>query len=92
MPLTSIRFIPQFIHFYGINMDDVRDPVTSFKTFNEFFCRKFKPHSRPIADPRNHVSSDAFHRAHSFEVSLCRYPRAVDIVFQLRAAAWFSSD
>jgi len=49
----SRRHIPEFIRFYGINVDDLADPITSFQNFNEFFSRKMKPHSRPVADIRN---------------------------------------
>jgi phosphatidylserine decarboxylase len=49
----SRRHIPEFIRFYEINVDDLQDPVSSFQNFNEFFRRKMKPHSRPVADIRN---------------------------------------
>ena len=47
----SAREIPQFIAFHNLNLDEVRDPLDSFKTFNEFFYRKLKEGVRPIADP-----------------------------------------
>jgi len=49
----SRRYIAEFIRFYNIVVDDLLDPVSSFQNFNEFFARKMKHHSRPIADVRN---------------------------------------
>ncbi|KDE04672.1 hypothetical protein MVLG_04896 [Microbotryum lychnidis-dioicae p1A1 Lamole] len=48
---ASVRDIPPFIDFHNLNLDEVRDPLSSFKTFNEFFYRKLKPEARPVADP-----------------------------------------
>lgn len=49
----SRKYIAEFIRFYNIQVDDLLDPISSFQNFNEFFRRKMKPHSRPIADVRN---------------------------------------
>jgi len=49
----SRKYISDFIRFYDIHVDDLLDPISSFQNFNEFFRRKMKPHSRPIADVRN---------------------------------------
>ncbi|RDB20431.1 Phosphatidylserine decarboxylase proenzyme 3, partial [Hypsizygus marmoreus] len=43
--------IPTFIEFHGLNVDEILDPLDSFKTFNEFFYRKLKPTARPIEKP-----------------------------------------
>ncbi|GAA5892606.1 hypothetical protein JCM8208_005861 [Rhodotorula glutinis] len=48
---ASAREIEPFIKFHNLNMEEVLDPVSSFKTFNEFFYRKLKPDARPVADP-----------------------------------------
>ncbi|KAH0452760.1 hypothetical protein IEQ34_017084 [Dendrobium chrysotoxum] len=32
-----------------INIDEIKHPIDSFKTFNEFFIRELKPGARPIA-------------------------------------------
>jgi len=45
--------IPTFIDFHGLNVDEILDPLDSFKTFNEFFYRKLKPSARPIEQPNN---------------------------------------
>jgi len=49
----SAHDIVGFVKFHGLNVDEIRDPLDSFKTFNEFFYRKLKTISRPIADPHN---------------------------------------
>lgn len=35
---------------YGANLDEVRYPLDSFQTFNEFFCRALRDDVRPISD------------------------------------------
>ncbi|KAL6613786.1 hypothetical protein ACP70R_036056 [Stipagrostis hirtigluma subsp. patula] len=47
----SAKDIPKFLELFKdqINMDEVKDPIESFKTFNEFFIRRLKPGARPIA-------------------------------------------
>lgn len=47
----SAKDIPKFLESFKdqINMDEVKDPIESFKTFNEFFIRGLKPGARPIA-------------------------------------------
>lgn len=49
--LESAKDIPKFLELFKdqINMDEIKDPVESFKTFNEFFIRGLKPGARPIA-------------------------------------------
>lgn len=48
---SSAREIPSFIAFHKLNLDEVADPLESFKTFNQFFYRKLKPGARPVSDP-----------------------------------------
>ncbi|KAF9461635.1 phosphatidylserine decarboxylase-domain-containing protein [Collybia nuda] len=43
--------IPTFIEFHGLNVNEIQDPIDSFKSFNEFFYRKLKPSARPIDKP-----------------------------------------
>lgn len=55
----SVLEIPKFINMYQVNVDEILEPLDSFKNFNEFFFRKLKPEARPIAcrdDPRVVVS------------------------------------
>ncbi|RPD72321.1 hypothetical protein L226DRAFT_537138 [Lentinus tigrinus ALCF2SS1-7] len=49
----SARDIPAFIAFHNLNIDEIRDPLDSFKTFNEFFYRKLKPDARPVEEPED---------------------------------------
>lgn len=50
---SSAREIPGFIAFHNLNVDEIRDPLDSFKTFNEFFYRKLKADARPVNEPTN---------------------------------------
>ncbi|KAF8629477.1 hypothetical protein AX15_003424 [Amanita polypyramis BW_CC] len=47
----SAKEIPSFIQFHRLNLDEILDPIESFKTFNEFFYRKLKPDARPVEEP-----------------------------------------
>ncbi|GAA95764.1 uncharacterized protein L969DRAFT_15683 [Mixia osmundae IAM 14324] len=50
---SSVREIPNFVRFHNLDLSEVRDPIGSFKSFNEFFYRKLKPDARPICEPDN---------------------------------------
>ncbi|GAA5841649.1 hypothetical protein JCM3766R1_006800 [Sporobolomyces carnicolor] len=50
---ASKRDIMPFIEFHNLNLEEVLDPLSSFKTFNEFFYRKLKPEVRPLDDPND---------------------------------------
>ncbi|GAA5949251.1 hypothetical protein JCM3765_003344 [Sporobolomyces pararoseus] len=50
---ASKRDITPFIEFHNLNIDEVLDPLSSFRTFNEFFYRKLKPEVRPLDDPED---------------------------------------
>ena len=47
----SAAEIPAFIAFHKLKLEEVRDPLESFKTFNQFFYRKLKEDARPVTDP-----------------------------------------
>ncbi|KAG9039968.1 hypothetical protein FRB95_004440 [Tulasnella sp. JGI-2019a] len=47
----SAREIMPFIAFHNLLIEEILDPLESFKTFNEFFYRKLKMSYRPITDP-----------------------------------------
>ncbi|KAF5316054.1 hypothetical protein D9619_006903 [Psilocybe cf. subviscida] len=49
----SAKEIPTFIDFHGLNMDEILDPLESFKTFNQFFYRKLRPSARPVEAPND---------------------------------------
>ena len=57
---ASASEIPAFIKFHNLKVNEIRDPLNSFRTFNEFFYRKLKPDARPVEkpdDPRRVVST-----------------------------------
>ena len=41
--------VQPFIDAYGVDATEFLDPIESFKSFNDFFIRKLKAESRPIA-------------------------------------------
>ncbi|KAK4041763.1 phosphatidylserine decarboxylase-domain-containing protein [Parachaetomium inaequale] len=45
--------IPKFIAFHGLDLSEVRLPLSDFKSFNEFFYRALKPGARPCSAPTN---------------------------------------
>ncbi|KAI0073153.1 hypothetical protein K474DRAFT_1686324 [Panus rudis PR-1116 ss-1] len=49
----SVRDIPAFIEFHKLNVNEIADPLDSFKSFNEFFYRRLKPDARPVDEPDN---------------------------------------
>jgi len=60
----SVKEIPKFIEFHGLNVDEILDPLDSFKNFNEFFYRKLKSTARTISD--SHVISPGDCRCNVF--------------------------
>jgi len=50
---VSVKEIDPFLKFHGLNVDEILDPLDSFKNFNEFFYRKLKSSARPIASPND---------------------------------------
>eukprot|EP01113_Clastostelium_recurvatum_P040289 TRINITY_DN6255_c0_g1_i1.p1 TRINITY_DN6255_c0_g1~~TRINITY_DN6255_c0_g1_i1.p1 ORF type:complete len:745 (-),score=185.81 TRINITY_DN6255_c0_g1_i1:990-3224(-) len=51
---SSRKHIQPFINFYNIDTSDFLDDPETFPSFNAFFHRKLRPHSRPISSPYNH--------------------------------------
>ncbi|EJD07089.1 uncharacterized protein FOMMEDRAFT_103160 [Fomitiporia mediterranea MF3/22] len=49
----SANDIPAFIQFHKLKVDEILDPLDSFKTFNAFFYRKLKPDARPVEAPED---------------------------------------
>ena len=48
----SRKHIPSFVKMYQINLDELLlTRIEEYATFNEFFYRKLKPGTRPIANP-----------------------------------------
>lgn len=50
---ASAADIKPFIEFHRLDVNEIQDPLDSFKTFNEFFYRKLKPEARPVDEPDN---------------------------------------
>lgn len=55
----SRRYIRRFTNDYAINLDEIAEPISSFKNFNAFFIRKLKPESRPLPTDPNALISPA---------------------------------
>jgi len=47
----SARDILPFIEFHKLKVGEIEDPISSFKTFNQFFYRKLKMSARPVESP-----------------------------------------
>jgi phosphatidylserine decarboxylase len=56
---VSSWWIPSFVKTYHINMHEAREPLATYKTFNEFFIRKLKPSARPIDNNLDAIISPA---------------------------------
>ncbi|KAF1933322.1 uncharacterized protein M421DRAFT_97499 [Didymella exigua CBS 183.55] len=48
---ASTKEIEPFIAFHQLDMSEVLQPITQFKSFNEFFYRALKPEARPCSAP-----------------------------------------
>jgi len=51
----SKKKIPEFVHTYLLDTDELLRPVTEFGTFNEFFFRELKLGARVVAEPDNNA-------------------------------------
>ncbi|EIW71117.1 hypothetical protein TREMEDRAFT_67577 [Tremella mesenterica DSM 1558] len=51
-PSSVVDILP-FIAFHRLNTDEILEPISSFKSFNQFFYRKLKPGARPVDEPGN---------------------------------------
>lgn len=49
----SKRKIPEFVKNFNIDASEFLKPISSYKSFNDFFIRKLKPTSRPIDKAKN---------------------------------------
>ncbi len=66
---NSLAQIPKFIKHYNINLDEVKRPLASFKSFNDFFIRELKQEARPIDLEPSHLISPADSRLFVFDLS-----------------------
>jgi phosphatidylserine decarboxylase len=55
----SIKQIPKFIEHYNLDVNEIKRPLSSFKSFNDFFIRELKPEARPIDMAPEHLISAA---------------------------------
>lgn len=44
----SAKEVPGFVREYGINTEEMAQPLESYVSFNDFFYRKLKPGARPV--------------------------------------------
>ncbi len=65
----SVSQIDKFVKHYGIDLNEVRDPLSSFRSFNQFFIRKLKDGARPIDNVASHLISPADSRLFVFDLS-----------------------
>eukprot|EP01060_Flectonema_neradi_P038573 TRINITY_DN8146_c1_g1_i3.p1 TRINITY_DN8146_c1_g1~~TRINITY_DN8146_c1_g1_i3.p1 ORF type:complete len:633 (+),score=118.39 TRINITY_DN8146_c1_g1_i3:38-1936(+) len=47
----SVKDIPDFVKFHDINLDECEKKLEEYSTFNQFFYRKLKAGTRPLAEP-----------------------------------------
>lgn len=60
IPAVKDVMILAFVKFYGVDVDDVKEPVPGgFKSFNDFFTRELRSDSRPIDRSNSTVVSPA---------------------------------
>lgn len=53
---SSVKYIPDFIKFYEIDMSQFqKENPSDYKTFNDFFIREVKPGKRPVSDPEDNT-------------------------------------
>jgi phosphatidylserine decarboxylase len=65
---ASVRQIPEFIRHYNINVDEVKEPINSFRSFNDFFIRELKEGARPVDSQKDHLISPADSRLFVFPI------------------------
>lgn len=65
----SVANISKFIDHYKINTDEIKRPLDSFKSFNDFFIRELKEGARPVDTTPTHLISPADSRLLVFDLS-----------------------
>lgn len=65
----SLKQIPKFIEHYNIDVNEIKRPLSSFKSFNDFFIRELKAEARPIDQTPNHLISPADSRLMVWDLS-----------------------
>jgi phosphatidylserine decarboxylase len=65
----SVRKINGFIEHYNINTSEIKRPLSSFVSFNDFFIRQLTEDARPIDTNNNHLISPADSRLFIFDLA-----------------------
>lgn len=65
----STKKIREFIHHYNINTDEIKRPLNSFMSFNDFFIRELKDNARPIDQNPQHLISPADSKLFVFDLA-----------------------
>ena len=65
----SKNLINKFINHYQIDLSEVKRPISSFRSFNDFFIRQLKDGARPIDQEPTHLISPADSRLFVFDLS-----------------------
>lgn len=55
----SLKQVPEFIKHYDIDVSEIKRPLDSFVSFNDFFIRELKPVARPVDSTPEHLISPA---------------------------------
>lgn len=65
----SIKKIKEFIEHYQIDVREIKRPLDSFTSFNDFFIRELKDGARPIDQQAHHLISPADSRLFVFDLA-----------------------
>lgn len=65
---ASLKKIPGFIKHYQIDLAEIKRPLHSFVSFNDFFIRELKPQARPMDTDPQHLISPADARLLAFKI------------------------
>lgn len=65
----STKKIKEFIEHYNINTDEIKRPLNSFVSFNDFFIRELTDNARPIDHTPHHLISPADSRLFIFDLA-----------------------
>ncbi|MBI1223277.1 MAG: phosphatidylserine decarboxylase [Bacteroidetes bacterium] len=66
---NSLSQIPEFIRHYGIDTEEIKRPMDSFTSFNDFFIRELKEGARPVDRTPEHLISPADSRLMVFDLA-----------------------
>jgi phosphatidylserine decarboxylase len=64
----SKSIISKFVNHYNIDLSEVKKPIGSFRSFNDFFIRELKENARPIDTKPRHLIAPADSRLLVFDL------------------------